>query len=381
MDQSKESIEAERIEIDEPAQVIEKKVPTRDELKATGWTAKELDSAEKHGLLKDPNEPKKEEPSKEVVKAEPPAEEPKKEESPKPEPDQKRGSWPDFTFKTPEQEKAFMDAFGPGTPQRAMIWRMKNERKDRQRMQSERDQAIVEKRALEERLRALEGRVEPRQTVDAEGNAVDPDATPLTKREFLELQEQQRQDAIRQEQELRSRGQKVADALKDQEEYMKSIYPDYDATVAMAKEVLGNLDDLIDDPKLKSKVIRLVKDLQVAAANADQYGIEDYNAADISYEIGKLHPNYDKKPNGTNADSNGHIDIPDKANGSRHSPDQLKRIEQNTQRRNTSASITGGGRRVISPDEVTVADLIKMSPEQRFKFRQAHPEHYAKLRG
>ena len=373
-----ETINTDKIEINEPEviQKTEPKVPTKEDLKATGWSKEELESAEKRGMIQKEDPKKQESDAPELPLGE-------KKEDPQKANEKPKSSLPDFTFKTPEQEKAFMDAFGPGTPQRGIYFRMKNERKERQRAEQERDRILSEKKALEDRIRALESnRVEPPAQTDENGNPIDPDAAPLTKKEFLELQEKQRQDQIRIENETRAKGQIVADSLRDQEEYMKSIHPDYDKTVNMAKEVLNNLDELVEDPKVRSKVIRMVRDLQIAAANADQYGIEDYNAADISYEIGKLHPNYGKESaNGEKSDTNGHIDTPDKANGSRLSPDQMKRIEQNTQRRNSSASIPGGSRRVISADDVTIADLLKMSPDQRLKFRQNHPDKYAKLRG
>lgn len=380
-----EAIKTDNVEIADPETDVETetKTPTREELKATGWTAAELESAEKRGMIQkdsDQKEIKKEELEKKDDKEpELPLEE-KKDVDVKDQ--QKRSSLPDFTFKTPEQEKAFMDAFGPGTPQRGLYFRMKNERKERQRAEQERDRINAEKKALEERVKDLENsRQEKSPVLDDNGNEVDPDSAPLTKKEFLELQKKQQEDAYRQDQEIRARGEKVASALKDQEEYSKNSYPDYDETVGLAKELLNNLDELVEDPKVKSKIVRLVRDLQVAAANADQLGIEDYNAADISYEIGKLHPRYGQKQNGSNSDTNGQIESPEKVNGNRLSPDKIKRIEQNTQRRNSSASISGGSRRVISSDDVTINDLLRMTPEQRLKFRENHPDKYAKLRG
>jgi hypothetical protein len=61
-------------------------------------------------------------------------------------------------------------------------------------------------------------------------------------------------------------------------------------------------------------------------------------------------------------------------------PEKMKRIEANTQRRTSSASISGGGsQRSIAASEMTINDFVKLNAEQRIKFREKYPEKYAEI--
>lgn len=343
-------------------------IPTKDELVERGWSEKEIEVAEEKGLIKKKEE--KKEPA-----------EPKKEEAVKKEeekPEEKKSSLPDFTFKTPEQEKAFLDAFGPGTPQRAMYFRMKAERYERQKAQEERNKALLKAQVLEDQLKEFQGKPKVEPEIDAEGNEIDPDSKPLTLGMLKEMQKQQMLERQKKEDELSGRAAKVTQALKDQEEFARSSNADYDATVELAMDLIQNLDTLVTDTKTQKKILKLWQDLQATSSNADKLSIEDYNAADISYELGKFHPQYGKSSNGTNADD-GKLKDPNKGYGTL-TPEQMKRAEQNTQRRASSASVSGGGaKRVVSVEDVTIQDVLKMTFEQRLKFKKDHPEKMAQL--
>lgn len=353
----------------EPVLPTEKEVPTRDELKKSGWSKNELDAAEKRGMIQKPEDKPKAEVKEDA------APEPKKEDSKdiqeEVKEEKKTSSLPDFTITDPAKEKVFLDTFGSGTPQRAMYFRMKNERQARQ-------QAEAKARELEEKLGRLEAEiktVKPRAEIDENGNEIDPDDKPLTMRQIKEMNAREAEERRKHEDEIRSRGMIANEALKNQEEFAKEIYPDYDETVGLAKDLMQNLDSLISEEWKKDRVIELVRDLQVKAANADKYGVDKYNAALISYELGKYHPNY-----GKNADTNGKSDRPEtKANGSL-TPEQMERIKNNTQRRGSSASIPGnGGGRVVSADDVTLKELNAMTPSQRSNYKTKYPDRYLKL--
>jgi hypothetical protein len=341
-------------------------VVTRAELKDKGWSAKEMDSAEKRGMIQNPDE-KKVENKTEIVKK-PLLDK----QTPEPE---RRGEnhIPDFTFKTPEQEKAFTDAFGPGTPQRAMYFRMKNERIARQNAEAERDRLQLENQMFKEQKINIQDASQTE--VDADGNIIDPEDRPLTMKQLRAMQKAEQEDLNKKQEELTSRSVKVSEALQTQEEYAKSVIPDFEDTVKLAADLVQNLDQIPEKWK-RDKVIKLIKELQVTAATADKYGVDDYNAPMISLEIGQLHPKYGQKaePNGDKADP--------KANGEpKLSPEQMKRIEENTQRRTSSASLPGSsnGRRVISVEDITIKDVLKMTPEERYKFKRDHPEKMTKL--
>lgn len=357
----------------------EVKLPTKDELKEKGWSSRELESAEKRGMVQ--KEEKKDGDS-EVEDAQKKPEEKinqNKEKDEKKEEvveNRNKSHLPDFTFKTPEQEKAFLDAFGAGTPQRAMYFRMKAERQDRQRAQEERDKALLKAQMLEDQIENFKKNATSE--VDENGEKINPEDQPLTPRMLREIREKEEAERIAKERELQGQASKVSEALLNQEEFARSVNPDYDQTVELAKEVITKLDELVPDIKSQKKILKLWQDLQVTSASADKLSVEDYNAADISYEIGKFHPNYGKSSNGTHTDD-GKLKDPNKANGSL-TPEQMKRIEANTQRRASSASIPGGnGKRTVSIEDITVKDVLKMTPEQRQKFRKEHPEKMAEL--
>jgi hypothetical protein len=331
-----------------------------------------MDSAEKRGMIPKPEEKKAEvkpEPEKklEVITPEKSATEPAK----KPE-----NHLPDFTFKTPEQEKAFTDAFGPGTPQRAMYFRMKNERMARQNAEAERDRLALENQMFKDQKLNLKDI--PQSEVDENGNVVDPEDKPLTMKQLRAMQKAEQEELTKKQEELTERSVKVSEALKNQEEYAKSVVPDFDETVKLAADLVQNIDQIPEKWK-RDKVIKLIKELQTTAATADKYGVDDYNAPMISIEIGQLHPKYGQKAEPGANGSDGTKTTPT-ANGSL-TPEQMKRIEENTQRRTSSASLPGSsnGRRVISVEDITIKDVLKMTPEERYKFKRDHPDKMTKL--
>lgn len=367
--------------IEEPEVNTPEATPTREELRGKGWTKDELDAAEKRGMIKDKEE-KKEEPKPEA-KPDLKVVDGKTEEGEE-KPEQKKSSLPDFTFQTPEQEKAFLEAFGPGTPQRAMYFRMKNERTARQSERAARERVEKELQETKERLAALEKFAQPKE-VDEDGNIIDPDEKPLTRKQLLEYEKQKQEEAAKKQRELNEQARNLADAQTAQEEYARNVFPDFDSTVELAKDVMKNLEKYVPERWKQAQAIRMIQDLQVAALNADKIDLDDYNAAVIAYEIGKLHPQYGQKadspakPNGDASDKDGKLKDPKKANGSL-TPEQMKRIEENTQRRASSASIQGGGgKRVISAEDVDLATLTKMNYRERQAFREKHPEQYARL--
>ncbi len=358
----------------EPEQVIVNTTvpPTRQELKEKGWSKSEMDAAEKRGMIN--NADKKEEPKKAEPKVEVKAEAtPLKVAEPEKKYDT---SVPDFSFKTPEQEKVFMDTFGPGTPQRAMYFGMRDERRKRQQAQEERDRLALEVQMYRDQKSMAE---KPQVETDADGNVIDPDDRPLTMKQLKAMQKAEMENLNKQQADLQERSGKVSEALKTQEEFAKSSIPDFDETVKLAADLVQNIDQIPEKWK-RDKVLKLVKDLQITAATADKYGLDDYNAPMISYELGQLHPRYGKGSTDSKAETDGTPKVDPKANGSL-TPEQMKRIEENTQRRASSASLPGSsaGRRVVSVDDITIKDVLKMSPEERFKFKKDHPEKMQKL--
>ena len=355
--------EVTNVEITEPVKPVEKIVPSKAELKTAGWSDSELEAAEKRGMIKAPEKKKEEE---KEVKAE--VKEVKVEEV-------KKSTLPDFTITDPEKERVFLETFGPGTPQHGTYLRMKSERRARQA-------AEARIKELELQLKSNETKVieKPKVEIDEEGNEIDPDDKPLTLKQLEAREKQKAEEKQKQEELMYQRAQVVTNAQKEQEEYVKSIYPDFDETVSLAKEVMNNLDTLIPDEAEQEEIVDLIQQLQIKAANADKYGLNSFNAARVAYKIGSFHPNKGKAKNGGNADNNdGKLKDPTQKGNGTLTPEQMKRIEANTQRRASSASISGGGKRTVSSDEVGLAELNAMNYEQRQAFKTKYPDRYTKL--
>jgi len=363
------------VEIAEPEVKVVNEIPTRDDVKARGWSKAEIESAEKRGMIAKAKKEEEKEPV--AVKAEEKAEskpEEKVVEAVKVEENAGKrnpSGIPAYDL-TEEQQKALEGILPPGNPMRGIYFRMKNERTARQRLEAE----LAKERAARE---ALEAKLTAPQAAKAEGDGdqtEDPEDRPLTIRAVRELQAQDAKEAERRAQAVNARASAVAEAQQAQEEYAREMNPDFDETVTLAKEVIKNLD-AIPEPWKRAKAVKLFRDLQEAAANADRLGLDDYNGAIIAYEIGQLHPLHGKK---ADEQTNGTALRPEaKANGGL-TPDKMKRIEENTLRRASSASVAGGGgRRVVSPDDVSLADLNRMTATQRLSFREKHPDQYARL--
>lgn len=355
---------AQTVEVPEAEVKTDEARPTMtvSEAKGNGWGAKEIESGLKRKMLVE--EEKKEE---KPAPVEPKPDEAKSEDK---RPESRRSSIPDFTM-TPEQEKVFLDTFGAGTPPRAMYFRMKNERQARQ--------------ASEARIRELEARLDEmskakpnsQPVLDEDGNEIDPDDKPLTMKQLRELEKQRQEEFAKQQKEQGERAARVTEAQRDQEDYARGIYPDFDETVTLAKDVISNLESIVPEKWKQEKVRRLFENLQDMAAKADSYSLDDYNPAMVAYEIGQFHPKYGKHAEKAQDGKQPLVDP--KANGGL-TPEQMERAAKNTQRKPSSASIAGGnGRRAVTAEEVTPEDLNRMNYKERAKFKADFPKRYAEL--
>lgn len=351
MENTEAAVETVEISAPEAVETVAPAVVTRESLKAEGWTKAEMDSAEKRGMIAKAD--KKDEKA-EPAKAEPEA---------KAAPVVPKSTIPDFTM-TPDQEKAFSAAFGEGTPAKGLYFRMKNERQARQFAEGK-------AKELEARLAALEA-PKPVVQVDEMGQPIDPDNQPFTLKAWKEMQRADAEAYQRQAQQQNERGRVISEAHVAQEEYARSVYADFDATVNNAKEVIQNLDSLVPDINDREDIKDLIQKMQVAAANADNISLDQRHAAMIAYRIGKFHPDHGQPPKQTG--------ITDPKGNGPLKAEQMKRIEANNLRRGASAAIpSGGGKRTISADDVDAETLNGMNFKERSSFRAKHPEKYAQL--
>lgn len=335
-------------------------LPTREDLKAQGWSAAEMDSAEKRGMIKKAEDKTPEAKAPEKAPEKQPEATPKAAEKA---PEVKRGTPLDDVVLTPEQQKFFEENFPPGNPVRAFYFRAINERKGRQRAEQERD-------ALKKALADAETKLSaPKQEQEGE----DPEDKVLTVKEMKALLAEKDKEISEKQSKNHERARLVTTAQVEQEEYAKSIIPDFDDTVKLAAEVMQNMDAVLPEKWQQAKAVKLMRELQIAAANADQLGLDDYNAAMIAVELGRMHPKYGKT---TEKEEKPGAKTDPKANGGR-TPEEMERMKRNAEQRPSSASVPqGGGKRAVSADEVTADDLNRMNAAERLSFRQKHPERY-----
>lgn len=351
--------------------------PTRDEAIAAGWSAEEADKAEKRGMLVKKEEPKAE---PEKVEAKTEAEPVKAEEK---QPERRRTGDHEFEM-TPEQEEAFNKIFPAGTKPNSFFVGMKIERIKRQAAIREAEQLRQERETLKAKLEAFEKMGASRKSeaiVDESGNEIDPDDRPLTMKQIREMQRQQQEEQEQQRKEIENRSRIASMAHEEQEEMARQIFPDFDDAMKLAAELAKGLDTIITDPMEVKFARKLMVEFQHAVANADKIGPNDLNAAELAYKIGRLHPMYGKKSaTGQKADDGTPSEKDPKNGNGGLTPEQLKRLEANTQRRASSASIPGGhGKSSVLPEEVTTDQLNRMDHEQRKRFRDKYPDHYSKL--
>jgi hypothetical protein len=359
---------------------------TRAQVEAEGWTPAEIEKGEKMGLLE---KPAGQAPAAPAAAAKPgeapaagmPAPAAKEEPAPAPKPGAPKAAGipgVDDGELTPEQEKFLLETFPQGHPQRAMYFRQKSERRARQAAEARAREIEAENALLKAQLAGKT------QTPAAEPGEDDENA-PLTKKALKDWERQKQEEAAQQHRAAQQRHAAVTSAQREHEEYAKTVFADFDDTVGLAEQVIKTLvtqpEALFPEQYRRDRAMTLLRELHAAAAEADKHPLDGRNAAFIAYEIGQMHPQYGK-PKAPAADGTPKDGLPQEkptAPGSQK-PETVKRIEQNTQRRPSSASVPGGGgKRVIAAEDVTEKDFLGWDYAQRAAFKQQHPDQYARL--
>lgn len=339
--------------------------PTVEALSESGLKVNEVELAKKHGLTeeKKSEEVKKPEETKpEEVKDEPKKEEKKPEETKAP------------VLTPEEQELENLKAYNKN--EKALYWQQKKERRKRQDAEVERDKTLIENRLLKERLAAQASPKSETQKKDdllnldddaidrvlagdkpADNKDVNPEDKPLTEQRLKEIQGEDRKKQT----ELQDKASRLNERLNEQAKEAKAIYPDFEKVIDLAEEVMKNTETVFPaNPKMQAKVQRLVKNWYITAATAlDKES--DENAADLIYEIGQLHPNY--KP-GEQAAGNG------KDSASKADDKKISKMMDNASKRSTSASLSGGGKRTVTVEELTLEQALRLPSEEYRKLPQ-----------
>lgn len=385
-----EAKESEKIEIAESAEVAgntqdSKEYMTVEDARKSGWSEEEIKMGEQHGVFK--KEAKKSEKTKEVIEDKkdvvPQKEEEQKEIQKKPVKDGEE------FFLDADSEKKFREFFPKGHNVHGLYFHSKAQRSRAQAAEAERDRIAKQ---LEEKEAQLKKLMESRENkIESEIN-IEDEEKPLTKKELKEFLLSMRDNQKKEEQENQRKisdyQSKLQNSLKLQDDNARLQYEDYDDVVSLGKQLIErdssgkflsetNITNIPDFAK--KKAIALIRSIENSLAQADKFGADDYNIADMSYDLGKIAQQFIQKsnPSGQRAEKNGLES--ERSNGGL-TPEEVKRIEKNSSRRGSSASLSGaGGRRLVSVEDITADDLLKMDSKTFDSFQRKHPEKVEEL--
>lgn len=323
----------------------EENLLTESEMKEGGFSPQEIEMAKKQNILKKPED----KPKVEVKKDE------EKKETPKTEVLNIEEIESD-----PVKEQEHIRDFNAN--EKALYFRQKKERQKRQKAEAERDQLAIKVKYLEEKKKNEEGETPKEdglsfEDILKEDNPADEDR-PLTLKDLKKLQEENEKKLKEDSEKKQERAAVLQEKLQDLETNAKEKYEDFDNVADLTTDILKNADKLFaDDKKTLAKVKFKVNEFLRATANADQFSADEYNPADMCYEIGLMHPNYGKD-NANKGKQDDGLTI-----------DQIKKIERNASRR-SSASLDGGGggsKTVVSMKDITLEQAARLPTAQFMK--------------
>lgn len=358
--------------LDEPAPETAADAPVKlSEIAEGAMAPEEIELAVKVGTVVDDEEAKKEEPKNEDESVKKSAVKAK----------------PEFleAFEDPEKEQELFAKFNPNEKamyknSRGLYRATKAAESKRKAAEIERDHVLMKQRVAEEKAKRLEAELEAIKTakpkeeeseVDAFGNKVKKEAEdekPLTKKdlEYLKAKEAEEQKKKDEEaQEKNARAQKLVEVLNAQEADLMAEHEDAAEALTYADAIYkaaasNTLDKIFPSPKMARKAYKLCVDFFHATANADKFGEDDYTAADVAYDLGRLHPEFGKKKDAGGASA--------KEDGGQLSPDKVNKIVKNADKRPSSASVTAGGDKHFVPyEEMTMEQLAGLSDEEYAK--------------
>lgn len=312
--------------------------PTLEDLSNEGFGAQELKEAEELGMVseKKPEEKKTEEKKDPEIKPE----EKKAADPEKPTPQQYQEAWQRAQVEDdPEKEKAKTKDFNLNEKQ--LYKAQKLERSKRQTAEAERDAVAARLKSAEEKAKALEAKIaEVAPELDKDGNPIKKEPA----KEVAPTEEEQKAQATI-----------VARRLNEYEEDARGRYQDFDDVMSMTADILKSPETIFkDNPLAFSKArTKYMQFLQLVGQPARQ---GEFNAADVAYEIGQLHPNYGKAAASTDKNE---------AKKETLDPKKIEKIKENSTRRSSASLPSGSGaKRVVTYDELTPEDVADWTPER-----------------
>ena len=354
---------------EESKPVVEEKV-TVEQLKEGGFSKEEIAMAKDQGTIAEEEEDKskedkdskdddsKEEDSKEEDSKEDKEEkdqdskEKKPEDKDKDDSDEGKADEKEPEEGTFEAEEKLVNGFNKN--EKALYFKQKRERKNRQRAEEERDLLKVQNAGNKKRVEALEAKLKAKKD-DIDSDLDDDDEEGKPKEEDLVTKaDLDKRDADKKalEDEAQATRIRLAEDERDTKLNVEE-YPAFDDVVDLARAVMN-------DDKTNHLAIKLGE----AAANPQA------NAAEVAYAIGKLHPDYVKVVSKAKGDKKE-----DKTDSKK-----VEKIINNSKKKPSSASMGGGsgGTKTVAAEDMTVEDTDGISTADWDKLPKATRERLLK---
>lgn len=320
------------IEIDETSNEsapVKAKTVTMTEAEATtsGLSADEIVAGKKHGLILDDKPAKKTGETEGADEEEEEGDEGKSDDTEEVEDvNPKDAADEDLD---PEEEQELVKNYNDN--EKSLYWKAKKERLKRQNAQSENEHTKIKLAAAQREIDLLKkGEKKNEADDEEENNGEDDDARVMTVGEFKKLLTKQKEDQGKQNAEV----QATIVRLESQEAEFKADHPDFDEVMDLAKEMMDK------KPSFRQMLL---------TAGADP----KENAAEIAYSIGQLNPKY--KKGGSDTAKEAGTDTKTKVD---------KAIKNADKRQSSAAVSSGGTKRIVSEDDLTVEEAANLSPVQ-----------------
>lgn len=278
----------------------------------------------------------------------------------------------------PEKEHILIEHFRKdkqfGSEAIGLYFDKKKERKKRQNAEAERDQILLQnklyQKELEEskkRIADIEARLsaKPKDKDGKDGDldflldddkpkeGKDANDKPLTHADLERIEKEKAEKAEKERRESKEKALAISRKLDVLQIDAKSRYQDWDAVTDLANEIIKSPEKVFgNNQKQITKARQKVITLMYMIENVDAFKDGDYNATDVAYEIGQLHPNY--KPANSNGSKNAERDRT-------LTPEQLKKIEENSRRTSSASLADGGADETVSVNDITPEQAARLS--------------------
>lgn len=266
----------------------------------------------------------------------------------------------------------------------------RRDRRKRQSAQAERDHAMIQLKAERQRREQLEAELEAARKggdkkEDDDGFIIDEvtgekKEKPLTKSDIEKMEAEKAEAAEKEFEKRRERAREVTQAVTRQEDEAKERYEDFNVVLDHTTEILQNINNLEKifpgDPRTQRKVRTLARQAFQLAGVADQVPDGEQNAADLSYEIGTLHPKYKPGASGQDTDKGGNGG----EDGGEANAEKVKKALEEANKSRSSAGLNGGpAKRAVSVQDLTLKDVEKLPYAEFARLRKEHPKVIEKL--